>query len=175
MKASRRAFLKSSLVAGAGLVIWIELPKAAASDSGVFEPSAYISITSDNVVRLWITRSEMGQGVRTTLPMMLAEELEADWTQIQLEQAMPGGRFKGIRLRTSGSGSTVSTYSTLRKAGATAREMLIAAAAEKWNVEPSSCHARQGEIVHTPTGRTFTYGELATASARQKVSPGSPR
>ena len=111
MKASRRTFLKTTAAAGAGLVIWVELPnRSVAETTNVFEPNAYISISPDNVVRLWITRSEMGQGVRTALPMMLAEELETDWSQIQLEQATPGGRFKGIRLRTSGSGSTVGTY-----------------------------------------------------------------
>jgi len=179
MKASRRAFLKTTLrasaAAGAGLVIWVELPnRSVAETTNVFEPNAYISISPDNVVRLWITRSEMGQGVRTALPMMLAEELEADWSQIQLEQAMPGGRFKGIRLRTSGSGSTVGTYKALRKAGATAREMLIAAAAENWKVEHSTCRAANGTVIHLPTGRSLSYGELATAAARQQPPQDPP-
>jgi len=170
MRATRRAFLKTSALAGAGLVIQLEMLKTATGQAaGVFEPSAYVRITADNTVRLWITRSEMGQGVRTTLAMMLNEELEADWAQIQYEQAMPGGRFKGIRLRTSGSGSTVGTYAALRKAGATAREMLIAAAAEKWNVEPSACRAEQGTVIHIPSGQKYSYGELSEAAARQKV------
>ncbi len=175
MRATRRAFLKTSVFAGTGLALCLELPRSLAADDPVtFEPSAYISITPDNVVRLWITRSEMGQGVRTTLPMMLAEELEAAWAQIQYVQATPGGRFKGIRLRTSGSGSTVGTYNALRKAGATAREMLIAAAAEKWNVTPSSCRANQGTVVHPASGRVFSYGELAAAAARQRVPDNPP-
>ncbi len=175
MTSTRRAFLKTSLkagaLAGAGLAIWIESPRrAVAETTNVFEPNAYISISSDNVIRLWVTRSEMGQGVRTALPMMLAEELEADWSSIQLEQAMPGGRFKGIRLRTSGSGSTEGTYNALRKAGATAREMLIAAAAERWKVERSACRAESGSVVHSPTGRKLSYGELAASAAQQKPS-----
>ncbi|HYK48388.1 MAG TPA: molybdopterin cofactor-binding domain-containing protein, partial [Terriglobales bacterium] len=175
MKASRRAFLKTTAAAGAGLVIWVELPnRSVAETTNVFEPNAYISISPDNVVRLWITRSEMGQGVRTALPMMLAEELETDWSQIQLEQATPGGRFKGIRLRTSGSGSTVGTYKALRKAGATAREMLIAAAADKWKVERSTCRAANGTVIHAPTGRSLSYGELATAAARQEPPQNPP-
>jgi isoquinoline 1-oxidoreductase subunit beta len=174
MRATRREFLKTSVLAGSGLMIWLEVPKTARGQTAaVFEPSAYIRITPDNIVHLWITRSEMGQGVRTTLPMMLNEELEADWAQIQYEQAMPGGRFNGIRLRTSGSGSTVGTYAALRKAGATAREMLIAAAAEKWNVKPSVCRVEQGKVVHILSGRKSSYGELAEAAARQKV-PGNP-
>ena len=172
MRTTRREFLKDSALTG--LVLWIELPKSAGADSPIaFEPSAYISVTPDNLVRLWITRSEMGQGVRTTLPMMILEELEADWSQIRLEQAMPGGRFTGIRLRTSGSGSTVGTYQALRKAGATAREMLIAAAAEQWKVPPSECRAEKGTITHSSTGRKRTYGQLALAAARRAV-PDSP-
>jgi isoquinoline 1-oxidoreductase subunit beta len=178
MKTTRRAFLETTIkagaMAGAGFVIWVESPKSSAANlPNTFEPNAFISITSDNVVRLWVTRSEMGQGVGTVLPMMLAEELEADWSRIQLEQAMPGGRFKGIRLRTSGSGSTEGTYKVMRTAGATAREMLIAAAAEKWKVDPSTCSAVNGRVQHRPTGRTLTYGELA-ASAAQQTPPANP-
>ena len=175
MRATRRSFLKTSTFAGAGLVLCFELPPSIASEgSEAFEPNAYIGVTPDNIVRLWITRSEMGQGVRTTLPMMLAEELEAGWSQVQYEQAMPGGRFKGIRLRTSGSGSTVGSYNALRKAGATAREMLIAAAAERWGVDASSCRADQGTVTHLATGRSLTYGELAAAAARQRVPDNPP-
>jgi len=179
MRTTRRSFLKTSLktsvVAGTGLALWFELPRSVAVDDPVtFEPNAYISITPDNIVRLWITRSEMGQGVRTTLPMMLAEELSADWSQIEYAQAMPGGRFKGIRLRTSGSGSTVGTYDALRKAGATAREMLIAAAAGRWRVDASSCRADQGSVVHLGTGRKLSYGNLAAAAARQRVPDNPP-
>jgi len=167
---SRRAFLKQSTLASAGLFLAIEVPRTfATSTTTLFEPNAYISITSDNIVRLWITRSEMGQGVRTTLPMMLLEELDADWSQIRLEQAMPGGKFKGIRLRTSGSGSTVGTYSALRKAGATARKMLISAAAQKWKVSPASCRAQKGSVHHTATGRKMSYGALAELAAQQPV------
>jgi isoquinoline 1-oxidoreductase subunit beta len=179
MKATRRVFLETGLkagaFAGAGLAIWIESPhRADAPTANAFEPNAYISITPDNVVRLWVTRSEMGQGVRTILPMMLAEELEAEWSAIQLEQAMPGGRFKVIRLRTSGSGSTEGTYNALRKAGATAREMLIAAAAEEWKVDGSSCHAASGNVIHSATGRKLSFGVLTASAARQKP-PENPR
>ena len=174
MRPTRRAFLKASVFASTGLMIRLEMPIAATGQRAVvFEPNAYIRITPDNIVHLWITRSEMGQGVRTTLAMMLNEELEADWAQIRYEQAMPGGRFKGIRLRTSGSGSTVGTYAALRKAGATAREMLIAAAGQKWNVEPSACRAEQGKVIHVPSGKKCSYGELSEAAAVQKV-PANP-
>src|ERR1700722_17575564 len=170
MTYTRRTFIKTGVLAAGGMFIVVELPAALSSKTAVaFEPNAYISITEDNTVRLWLTRSEMGQGVRTALPMMLMEELEVEWSQVQFEQAMPGGQFKGIRLRTSGSGSTVGTYEALRKAGAAAREMLIAAAAEKWQVETSTCQARAATVTHLPTGRRLTYGQLASAAAQQKV------
>ena len=172
MSATRRAFLKTSAVAGAGLVIGFHIP-AYADQPPSFDPNAYISIHPDNTVYLWITRSEMGQGVRTTLPIMLNEELDADWSQIRYEQATPGGKFKSIRLRTSGSGSTAGTYAAMRKAGATAREMLIAAAAQRWSVDAASCCAQKGVVEHKATGRKFTYGQLASDAAKQKV-PGNP-
>lgn len=174
MIATRRAFLKTSALAASGLVIGFELPLPARAEGATaaataFEPNAYISITPDNVVTLWVTRSEMGQGVRTTLPIMLAEELEADWSQIRLKQATTVAQFKGIRLRTSGSGSTVGTYNRLRTAGAAAREMLIAAAAVQWQVEPASCTASSGAVVHAASGRRASYGALALAAAKQPV------
>jgi isoquinoline 1-oxidoreductase beta subunit len=170
MTVTRRSFLKTSAGAATGLVLAVKLPAFGTGEAATgFQPNAYIHITPDNVIRLWVTRSEMGQGVRTTLPMMLAEELEVDWQQIQLLQATTGKQFEGIRLRTSGSGSTVGTYPALRKAGATAREMLIAAAAESWRVQTSTCEAKQGSVVHLPTGRRSTYGQLATSAARQEV------
>ena len=174
MKSTRRAFLQS--VAGAGLVLAIDVRAftAATTDSVDFAPNAYIQIRPDNVVHLWVTRTEMGQGVRTTLPMMLADELEIDWAQIQLEQASTVPRFKGIRLRTSGSGSTVGTYNALRKAGATARVMLIATAAERWGVDPATCRAQAGSVVHSPSGRKLTYGSLADAAARRPVPENPP-
>ena len=95
--------------------------------TGVLEPNAHLSIASDGTVTLWVTRLEMGQGVRTLLPMILAEELDADWTRVRIEQASPGPRFKGIELHTSGSGSSSAAYRRLRAAAAAAREMLVGA------------------------------------------------
>lgn len=165
--ATRRTFLKTGAVAGAGFVLALDFDTlsfgvSAHPESPVeFSPNAFIQIRSDNMILVWVTRSEMGQGVRTTLPMMLADELEADWSQIKLEQAPTVPRFKGIRLRTSGSGSTEGTYGVMRKAGAAARTMLIAAAAEKWSVDPGACRAQLGYVTHTASGRKLSYGTLA--------------
>jgi len=175
MRVARRVFLQSGVSAGAGLAIAFHVPELAlASDAKAFEPNAYIRIGTDNVVTLWATRSEMGQGVRTNLPAALAEELEVDLRTIRLEQAMPGARFKGIRLRTSGSGSSSATFTALRRAGATAREMLISAAAETWKVERSSCRAQLGSVIHLPSDRKLKYGDLAERAAKQSVPSNPP-
>jgi len=139
-----------------------------------FAPNAFIRIGTDNVVRLWAIRSEMGQGVRTLLPMVLADEMEADWEKVVITQARMEPRFKGIRLRTSGSGSAVGTWTPLRKAAATAREMLISAAANQWQVKSETCRAQQSTVIHVPTGRKFTYGQLAAAASTLPV-PAKPR
>jgi isoquinoline 1-oxidoreductase beta subunit len=178
--ATRRTFLKSGAIASAGLVLAVDFDSLGFGASGhpkspvEFSPNAFIQIRSDNTIRVWVTRSEMGQGVRTTLPMMLADELEAEWSQIKLEQAPTVPRFKGIRLRTSGSGSTEGTYNVMRKAGAAARTMLIAAAAEKWSVEPGACRAQLGYVTHLASGRKLSYGTLAEAAARQHVPENPP-
>src|ERR1700733_1468393 len=172
---TRRTFLKTGAIAGAGLAFALDLRIPASAETPVeFSPNAFIQIRPDNTIGVWVTRSEMGQGVRTTLPMMLADELEADWSQITPEQAPTIPRFKGIRLRTSGSGSTEGTYKVMRKAGATARTMLIGAAAEKWGVEPATCQAQSGAVPHSSTGRKLSYGALATAAMQQPVPENPP-
>lgn len=175
-KLDRRNFLRTSASAVSGLLLAFHLPlktpsailtdKKSAVD---FAPNAFLNISSDNKITIWVTRSEMGQGVRTALPMVLADELEADWSQIELKQASPGAKFKGIRLRTSGSGSIAGSWLRLRNAGASAREMLITAAAQKWNVAPDTCRAEKGSVLHTPTNRRLTYGELAEIAAKSPV------
>jgi isoquinoline 1-oxidoreductase beta subunit len=175
---TRRTFLLTSARAGAGLGLGFRLfskrPLAASTESATFEPSAYIRVTPDGTVTLWATRSEMGQGVRTALPAVLAEELEVDLASVRLEQAMPGARFEGISLRTSGSSSCPETFLALRRAGATAREMLISAAAETWGVPRNSCRAQRGTVVHVPSGRRLGYGELAARAAQQPVPTDPP-
>jgi len=168
MTSTRRAFLQT----GSGLALAFVLPGESLS---TFQPNAFVTITSDNTVTLWMTRSEMGQGVRTNLAATLADELEVDLAKVLLEQAMPGARFKGIRLRTSGSGSSSGTFGALRKAGATARAMLVEAAAQRWGVDPSTCRAELGAVVHTATGRRFTYGDLAEAASKLPVPQNAPR
>jgi len=173
---TRREFLKRSTLAGSGLVLATCLPEVARGAAGTdtFRPNAFLRIAPDDTVTITVVRHEMGQGVRTVLPMMVAEELEADWSRVRLEQADTGPQFDAIRLHTSGSGSSPGTYEPMRRAGATAREMLIAAAANRWKVPASECRAEAGVVKHTRGSRRLRFGELA-AEASRVPPPASPR
>ncbi len=175
MSASRRGFLKASAAAGAGLAIAFYLPTESCADetpAKAFVPNALLRVDPDGRVTITVPRSEMGQGVRTSLPMILAEELEADWSRVTVEQAVPGPAF--ARLRTSGSGSVYATWRPLRVAGATARELLVTAAAARWGVDRATCRAENGAVVHTDSGRRLGYGELATAAAALPLPTTTP-
>ena len=173
---SRREFLRTArAAAAAGLALQFRLPElaAAAPTAAAFEPSVYLRIGTDDTVTVWAVRLEMGQGVRTLLPMMIAEELEVEWDRIRVEQASPGGRFSKVRLHTSGSSSSSDTYRLLRTAGAAAREILVTAAAATWGVEVASCRAERGAVLHTESGRRLTFGRLADAASGLPV-PAAP-
>ena len=170
---SRRDFITAGAAAGAGLVIGFYLPHSPRhAEKGAFSPNAYLRITPDNRITIVVARSEMGQGVRTSLPMILAEELEADWKQIQIEQAGASTLFGDQT--TGGSASVRTTWDPMRKAGATAREMLISAAAREWDVPRSSCQAENGAVVHTASNRRATYGDLANKAATLPVPTDAP-
>jgi isoquinoline 1-oxidoreductase beta subunit len=172
---SRRDFLTAGVAAGAGLVIGFYLPHGSGSGAGggnAFSPNAYLKITPDNKVTVVVARSEMGQGVRTSLPMILAEELEADWKQIQIEQAGASTLFGDQT--TGGSASVRTTWDPMRKAGAAAREMLISAAALEWGVARTACKAENGTILHEASKRKATYGELAARASTLPVPTDVP-
>ena len=160
---SRREFVAIGAAAGAGLVIGFYLPHKGRHGNQIFSPNAYLRITPDNKITIVVARSEMGQGVRTALPMILAEELEADWKQNESEQA--GASTLYGDQTTGGSASVRTTWDPMRKAGAAAREMLISAAALTWNVPRSACAAQAGNIMHQASGRKLSYGELAEKAA----------
>src|SRR6266851_4543739 len=164
---SRREFVAAGVAAGAGLVVGFYLPHGGRANKEAFSPNAYLRITADNKITIVVARSEMGQGVRTALPMILAEELEADWKQIEIEQA--GASTLYGDQTTGGSASVRTTWDPMRKAGAAAREMLITAAALTWGVARSSCVADAGSVVHGASKRRLTYGELAAKAATLPV------
>src|SRR5271166_4217755 len=169
---SRREFVAAGIAAGTGLVIGFYLPHKSGSQQEVFSPNAYLRITPDNKVTIVVARSEMGQGVRTALPMILAEELEADWKQIEIEQAGASTLFGDQT--TGGSASIRTTWDPMRKAGAAAREMLISAAALTWNVPRSSCTPENGRIKHAATNRSLSYGELVGKAAMLPIPTDVP-
>jgi CO/xanthine dehydrogenase Mo-binding subunit len=170
---SRREFVAAGVAAGAGLVVGFYLPQgSSSSNKESFSPNAYLRITPDNKVTIVVARSEMGQGVRTALPMILAEELEADWKQIEIEQAGASTLFGDQT--TGGSASIRTTWDPMRKAGAAAREMLISAAALTWAVPRASCSAENGHVKHLASNRQLTYGQLATKAAMLPVPTDVP-
>ena len=173
---SRREFLRASGLAGGGLILGFYFAPvgsrgragAAQAHAGPFVPNAFIRISPDDTVTLIINKSEMGQGVYTSLPMLIAEELECDWNKIHLEPAPVAPAYNhtewGAMQGTGGSSSVRSEWERLRLAGASAREMLIAAAAATWRVDPGSCRAQKSKVIH-PDGKTLTFGELALKAA----------
>ncbi|HEY5908379.1 MAG TPA: molybdopterin cofactor-binding domain-containing protein, partial [Vicinamibacteria bacterium] len=173
---SRRDFLKAGVaVAGGGLVLGVVLPETWAASASAAPaasmPNAWVKIGSDNSITILSARSEMGQGVYTAMPTLVAEELEVDLAKIKVEiapaaepyiNAMLGGQLTG------GSTSVAEGFDKLRTAGAQARSMLVAAAAQKWGVDPTACRAQDGRVLG-PAGQTASYGELAEAASRLSV------
>ncbi len=173
MSATRRQFLRDASLGAAALALPIPLfGQGARPGAAGFAPSQWLRIGADGRTVLVVAHSEMGQGVRTSLAMILAEELEADWKTVVIEQASPGPLFTDTG--TGGSDSVTASWKPLRQAGAAAREMLVEAAAKQWGVPASSCRAETGAVLHAASGRKAAYGELVAAAAALPV-PKEPR
>jgi isoquinoline 1-oxidoreductase beta subunit len=171
-KIDRRSFLKAGAASTGGLLLGFYLPdrhklaaQTAAADSKL---NAFVHIGSDDSVTLFLHKSEMGQGVVTSLSQLLAEELECDWKKIHTQFA-PVDMAYGPLQGTFGSMSIRTSWDPLRKAGASAREMLVQAAAQKWGVDASRCRAQNNEVVNTATNARLSYGSLADAAAKLPV------
>jgi len=174
---SRREFIKGSAALMGGLVIGFYLPmkggRAFAAEASpvqqVYPPNAFIRIAPDDGITIIVNKSEMGQGVYTSLPMLVAEELEADWSRIRVESAPVAAVYNhtafGIQM-TGGSTSVATSWEQMRRVGASARMMLIRAAAMQWGVPERECHAEMGLVIHAKSGRRSGYGALADAAAR---------
>jgi isoquinoline 1-oxidoreductase beta subunit len=175
---SRRRLLQAAAAAGGGLILSLHLPfangQAEAAGADRFAPNAFIRIGSDGQIVLTMPYVEMGQGTYTSIPMLIAEELEVDLKQVRLEHAPPNEKLYGNPLlggiqATGNSNAVRAAWQPLRQTGAIARTMLVSAAAKRWNVDAASCRAQSGEVLHPPTGRRAKYGELADAAARVPV------
>jgi len=166
---ARRDFLKLSGAAGAGLLLGLRLEakgrpgEAKAEFKAEFKPNAFLTLRPDGTVRITVPKTEMGQGVRTALPLVVAEELDLDWSKVEVVTAQPGPDFTSMQ--TGGSTSVSSTWIPLRKAAAAAREMLKAAAAAQWKVGLEQCHTEKG-FVKGPGGQRLAFGALVEAAAK---------
>lgn len=172
---SRRKFLQTTAAIGGGLVIGFHLPAFAKQVRNIgvpaaenFAPNAFVRIGKDNMITVIVNHSEMGQGAYTSLPMIIADELDADWNNVKFEAAPvdpvynhPGFGMQG----TGGSTSTWVEWDRFRNAGATGRYLLLAAAAQTWNVDPSTLRTEKGFVIHSPSGRKISYGELVDKAA----------
>ena len=174
---SRRGFLKGLLSTGALVLSVHLLPRGASAatvsggithaDRATLHPSVFVGVDSDGTVYIVAHRSEMGQGIRTSLPLVVADELDADWKRVKVEQAIGDWRYGGQD--TDGSHSIRDFFEVMRQAGGTARLMLIEAAAARWKVAPGECETGLHEVVHRPTGRKLGYGALAAAASKLPV------
>jgi isoquinoline 1-oxidoreductase beta subunit len=167
MRLNRRSFLQISALTGGGFALGFFDSRFASSQTpphADLSPRAFIHISEDGTIILMARSPEIGQGVKTMLPMMIAEELDADWSKVRVEQAdvnetLYGGQSAG------GSTSTQTNYLPLRRVGAACRQMLVSVAAKRWDVAESECTTAPGRVLHTSSGRSFGYGELATGAA----------
>lgn len=171
---SRRSFLASVGMVGGGLALGLAIPFEPVSAADEMpEVTVWLNIGPDNSVLIRVARAEMGQGAQTGLAMLVAEELECDWSNVRIVSVTPQDNLRRHAawgdMQTGASRSIAASQLYLRQAGATAREMLIAAAAARWDVSAKDCVAHKGVVVHKPSGRSVTFGAVAAAAA--KVTP----
>lgn len=185
VESTRRSFLQVSALAGGGLLAGFSIPLASrfasAGQASIpvppFHPNAFVKITPDNWVSVVVGHSEMGQGCHTALPMIVADELDADWSRVRYEQSPTDPAYNNPAfgaMITGGSMTTPAQWEPQRKAGAAVREMLVAAAAKTWKVDPASLRTSAGRVTHPSTKRSATYGELASEAAGLPV-PANPK
>lgn len=173
---SRRRFLRVTALTGGGMLLSFSLlsneSDTKVSDDALFTPNAYIRIGADGSIVLLSPNPEIGQGVKTSLPIIIAEELGVDWKKIKIELAPLDSKFG--RQMAGGSGSIRGRFNELRTVGATAREMLISAAAQTWNLPKQECIAEDGFVVHKGSGKKLSFGELAGKAATLEVPSNPP-
>ena len=165
----RREFLRAAGIAGTGLLIGFRVPGTndalAMPAPAEFAPNAYLRVGTDGVVTLYADHVELGQGIHTALPMIVAEELDADWAKVRVERMSTDPSSWPRAIRTVGSQSVRGSWAPLRRAGATAREMLATAAAEQWGVDRASVRTEKSFVVHAASGRRIAYGDVAARAA----------
>jgi isoquinoline 1-oxidoreductase beta subunit len=165
---SRRAFLRAGVAVGGGLLLDFSLPGVlnarANSSSAESTLNAFVQVANDGIVTITSKNPEIGQGIKTMLPMLIAEELDVDWGDVRIEQALSDPAKYGVQFA-GGSRATPLNWDALRRVGAAGRQMLMSAAAQSWAVPVSECETASGKVVHAPTKRTLSYGRLASKAA----------
>src|SRR5688500_6487980 len=171
MQLNRRGFLKVTALAGGGMMVATYLDpltgvfaQAPPAPGVAFVPTAFVKITADNVVTIMSKNPEIGQGIKTSLPMLIAEELEVPWAEVRIEQA-DLDQSKYGQQNAGGSTATPNNWDPLRRVGAAVREMFVAAAAQEWNVPAADLRVAAGSVTHPATSRSMTYGQLAARAA----------
>ena len=164
----RRGFLKMAGAGGLALAFCLRPGSASAADTGGSALNAYVIVAPDNGVTIFATNPEIGQGIKTAFAMIIAEELDADWSHVKVETAAVDPKRYGNQ-SSGGSMSIPRNWDTLRRAGATARAMLVAAAAQEWNVPAAQCSTDKGAVIHSASGRKLDYGALAIKASQQPV------
>jgi isoquinoline 1-oxidoreductase beta subunit len=171
MLLNRRAFLRVTALAGGGMLVatYLDpltgvLAQAPQGPPPTFVPNAFVKITADNVVTIISKNPEIGQGIKTSLPMLIAEELEVPWAEVRIEQA-DLDQTKYGQQNAGGSTATPNNYDPLRRVGAAVRLMFVSAGAQTWSVPAAECYAERTAVHHRPTGRSMTYGQLAAKAA----------
>ena len=170
---SRRGFLRASAAAAGGVLIGFQLGSQESSPAASSKLNAFVHVGTDDIVTLFIHKAEMGQGTVTSLSMLLAEELECDWKKIRTEFAGVSREY-GAMQGVFGSASVRSSFDSLRRAGAAAREMLVQAAAQVWHVDPSVCRAENGAVINTATADWMTFGSLSGDASKLAVPANPP-
>lgn len=181
---TRRRFVKVSGLAGAGLTLGFRIShvgdllaapvRGAAAAASTFSPNAWLKIASDGVVTITVDEMEMGQGVMTSVPMIVAEELGADWASVHVEYGTTDPSGWPRRISTGGSTTIRAGWTPLRQAGAAAREMLLSAASERWGAPRAECRADGGRVIHDASGRELAFGDLVEAAAALPVPDDPP-
>jgi isoquinoline 1-oxidoreductase beta subunit len=173
---SRRSFLTVGAALGGGLVVGVGVeaaPDEAAAAGPSFAPNAFVRIAPDGQVTVTVSYVEMGQGTYTSIPMLVAEELEVDLKTVRVEHAPPNDKLYAnplLGLQATGNSNAIrGAFEPLRRAGATARVLLVQAAAQRWQTDPAACRAARGEVVHTSSGRRLKYGALVSDAAKLKA------
>lgn len=175
---TRRDFLKTVAAGGTGFALAFHLPVGGrfsfSAEGSSFSPNAFLRISPENLITVVVKHSEMGQGVATSLPMIIADELDADWETVHFRLAGADPAYNHAQYpmqMTGGSSSVSSSFEQMRKAGATARMMLVSAAAKLWEVEPGDCKTEKGHVLHPASNRKLSYGKLAAAAAQETPPP----